>query len=306
MTIHVLLQRSLSDGEMAQYRQLLELSLPPNRFKFWLGNEAFDPQSIDVMVLSNPSQVSFAGFERLRFIQSLWAGVDRLLGAKGLPHDIPIARMVDPEMTQAMVQSACLHVLWLYRQMPTYRTQQQSRLWQQLEQPPASECTVTIFGFGELGRHVGNALQDFGFKVFGVTSELSGSDPLKRALSNTDYVINLMPLTKNTEGYFNRSFFSQLKRGASFINLARGSHVVDDDLREALDDGQLKFAVLDVFGVEPLPSDAWQWDHPHVVVTPHVAADTRSSSAVKVVVNNLERFANGEPILHLVDRTKGY
>lgn len=305
MTVNVLLQRSLSDADMFEYRQLLQTSLS-ERFKLWLGNEPFDPKQIDVIVLSNPSQVSFAGFDRLGFIQSLWAGIDRLLLAKDLPPDIPIARMVDPEMTKAMVESACMHVLWLHRQMPLYRQQQLHRQWKQLAQPPASERTVTIFGFGELGQHVGRALHNFGFKVIGITRKNSSQQVLKAALGESDFVVNLMPLTKNTLGFFSRSIFDQFKQGSAFINLARGSHVNTSDLREALDSGQIGCAIIDVFEVEPLPEDAWQWAHPKLIVTPHVAADTRSTSAAKVVVTNLERFANGEPVLYLVDRSKGY
>ena len=125
-------------------------------------------------------------------------------------------------------------------------------------------------------------------------------------LADAHVVVNLLPLTPTTQGLFHAGTFAAMRRGAGFVNLARGAHVVEADLLQALDGGQLGHAVLDVFQSEPLPAEHAFWSHPRVTVLPHVAAQTDARSAAVVVASNVRACREGRPLAHLVDRSRGY
>jgi glyoxylate/hydroxypyruvate reductase len=241
---------------------------------------------------------------RLRLIQSLWAGVDKLLADVALPANVPLARMVDPAMTAAMAETALWAVLGLHRRFFDYAAQQSRAQWQQQPQHRADEVRVLVLGAGLMGGAAAARLAAQGYCV--ATWRASGGASLNDALRGADIVVNLLPLTPATRGLLNASAFAAMARGASLINLARGAHVVDDDLLAALDSGHLHRAVLDVFNAEPLPAGHAFWRHPQVTVLPHVAALTDERSAAEVVAGNLRALAAAAPLSHLVDRARGY
>lgn len=273
--------------------------------------------AVDVAVVANPPPGSLRGLRGLRLIQSLWAGVDRLLDDPTLPQDVPLARMVDPVMTQAMVETATWATLGLHRGFFRYARQQAQVRWLQLEQRRADEIGVLVLGMGEMGASVARALAARGYRVGGWSSRppaaalpgvqrVWGHDALAGALAQAEVVLNLLPLTPRTRGLVDAAFLGALPRGAAFVNLARGAHVVDADLLAALDSGHLAHAVLDVFHAEPLATEHPFWRHPGVTVLPHVAALTDRRSAAAVVAGNLARLARGEPVQHRVERSLGY
>lgn len=289
----------------------------------WLApNRGTD--DVDVAVVANPPPGALRGLRGLRLIQSLWAGVDRLLGDPTLPADVPVARMVDPLMTRAMAETAAWATLALHRGFPHYAQQQARAQWQQLEQRRAQDIGVLVLGMGEMGRSVAQALVGLGYRVSGWSSRppqdwaetadtadaavqrLWGRQALQPALAQAQVVLNLLPLTPATRGIIDADFLAALPRGASLVNLARGAHVVDAELLAALDSGHLAHAVLDVFQIEPLPPAHPFWRHPGVTVLPHVAALTDRRSAASVVADNLTRLARGQAVRHLVDRSRGY
>jgi glyoxylate/hydroxypyruvate reductase len=256
-----------------------------------------------------------AGYPNLQLIQSLWAGVDRLLGDPTLPAAVPIARLVDPALTQAMVESVCTHVLMQHRQIPQYLRQQRDKVWAALPQPSASECTVGILGFGTLGTRCAEALHALGFRVAGWATRTDdssrfpvsiGSDGFVDLLSQSQIIVNLLPSTGQTFGILNRDAFALMRSGSALINVGRGAQVVDDDLLDALDTGRISHAILDVFVREPLPPDHRYWTHDRVTVLPHVAATTTPSTAAAIVAENIGRLRRGEPLHRLVDRSRGY
>jgi glyoxylate/hydroxypyruvate reductase A len=273
---------------------------------------------VDVAVVANPPPGALRGLRGLRLIQSLWAGVDRLLDDPTLPEGVPVARMVDPVMTRAMAETATWATLTLHRGFLHYARQQARAHWQQLEQRRAQEIGVLVLGMGEMGRCVAQALVGLGYRVSGWSSRppqgpaepavqrLWGRDGLQAALGQAQVVVNLLPLTPATRGIIDEAFLAALPRGAALVNLARGAHVVDADLLAALDSGHLAHAVLDVFHVEPLPPGHPFWSHPGVTVLPHVAALTDRRSAASVVADNLDRLARGEAVHHQVERLRGY
>ena len=290
----------LDADEWARWRDALAQALPEVA---WLGADAARREAPDVAVavVANPPAGSLAGLPGLRLIQSLWAGVDRLLADPTLPADVPIARMVDPAMSAAMAETALWAVLSLHRGFFDYQRRQREGRWQQHAQRRAAEVAVLVLGAGEMGSQVADALRARGYTV-ATWRRADGPPPLAAA----EIVINLLPLTPATRGLLDARFFAAMRPGAALVNLGRGGHVVDADLLAALDAGHLRAAVLDVFHQEPLPPDHRYWTHAAVTMLPHAAALTDHRSAAEVVARNLRALREGRPIAHLVDRARGY
>jgi glyoxylate/hydroxypyruvate reductase A len=269
----------------------------------------------DVAVVANPQPGRLVGCTRLRLIQSLWAGVDRLLADATLPAAVPIARMVDPAMNQAMAETATWAVLSLHRRAFDYAAQQRQTQWRALPQKRADEVAVLVLGLGQMGATTASRLAALGYRVTGWSARpktvggiatSAGRAALPAALGGADIVVNLLPLTDDTRGLFDRASLARMRPGAALVNLARGAHVVEKDLLVALNSGHLAHAVLDVFDAEPLPATHVFWFHPHVTVWPHAAAQTDLRTAAAVVAANVEAVRRGEPPAHLVDRARGY
>jgi glyoxylate/hydroxypyruvate reductase A len=254
-------------------------------------------------VVANPPAGALQGLPNLRLVQSLWAGVDKLLADPTLPAAVPLARMVDPMMNAAMAETALWAVLALQRDFFAYAAQQRRGQWLQHPQRRAQDWRVTVLGQGQMGQAVAAALQRQGFPVQGWRRD---GQPLAPLLAATDVLVNLLPLTPATRGFIDAKWLAQLPRGAALVNLARGAHVVDADLLAALDTGHLRHAVLDVFHAEPLPAGHPYWQHPQVTVLPHVAAATDPRSAAAVVAANVRAALAGRPLANLVDRGRGY
>ena len=269
----------------------------------------------DVAVVANPLPGRLAGCTQLKLIQSLWAGVDKLVADTTLPADVPIARMVDPAMNRAMAETATWAVLSLHRHAFDYAAQQRQTQWRPLPQKRAEEVSVLVLGLGQMGRATALRLAALGYRVSGWSARAqevpgvatsAGWALLPAALGNADIVVNLLPLTDATRGLFDRTRLEQMRPAASLVNLARGAHVVEKDLLVALNAGRLAHAVLDVFDAEPLPPTHVFWFHPRVTLWPHVAARTDLRSAAAVVATNVEAVRRGEPAAHVADRTRGY
>jgi glyoxylate/hydroxypyruvate reductase A len=266
-----------------------------------------EPATVQAAVVANPPPGSLQGLPNLRLIQSLWAGVDRLLADPTLPTGVPIARMVDPAMNSAMAETALWAVLSLHRGFIDYAQQQRSGVWRQLPQRLASEVSVLVLGRGQMGQAVAARLLQHGYRV--QTWRRDGgaaASLLPPLLAHAEVVINLLPLTAHTRGLLNASFFAAMQSRSALVNLARGAHVVDADLLAALNSGHLRHAVLDVFHTEPLPTNHAFWQHPQLTLLPHAAALTNPRSAAAVVAANLRALRDGRPLQHLVDRQRGY
>jgi glyoxylate/hydroxypyruvate reductase len=307
----ILLAADFSAQEWADWWPHLLDALPGET----LLRELAEPSAVDIALVANPPPGLLGGLPKLRLIQSLWAGVDRLLSDATLPRDVPLARMVDPAMSQAIAETALWAVLSLHRDYLDYAAQQRHGLWRQRPQRRADEVSVAVLGLGEMGRSAALRLAGNGYRVLGWSThqvELagvtcrSGAQQLDAMLGEAEVVVNLLPLTGATRGLFDRHRLQSMRRGASLVNLGRGGHVVEADLLEALDQGQLRHAVLDVFGTEPLPSGHAFWSHPNVTMLPHIAALTDPRSAAAVVARNVRALRSGAPLAHLVDRTRGY
>ena len=285
---------------------LLERALPQERF-------FTEPRAdIEVALIGAPPPGTFARLPKLRLVQSLWMGVEKLLADPELPAGVPLARMVDPGMVAAMSETVLAHVLDWHRHFWHYRQRQAAKVWKHRRQYMAQDRTVGILGLGELGGDAAKKLLALGFKVCGWSRRPKNIDgvhcstDLDEVLARSDAVVCLLPLTAQTRGILNAERLAKVRAGGCLINVARGAHVVVPDLLAALESRHLARAYLDVFDAEPLPADSPLWAHPGVCVTPHIAALTEPRTAVATIVENLERLRRGAALVHLVDRAAGY
>jgi glyoxylate/hydroxypyruvate reductase len=277
--------------------------------------EVGDPAGIDYALVWRPEPGFLASLPNLKLILSLGAGVDHLLGDPLLPRHLPIVRLVDPHMTDAMSEYVVLQVLRLHRRDLDYRAQQEAREWRELDQKNAAERRVGILGLGELGRDAAKKLVALGFDVAGWSrsektlariESHAGAAGLPALLARSEILVCLLPLTAETEAILNARTLALLPTGAALVNAARGAHLVEEDLLSALASEQISAAVLDVFNDEPLPAGHPFWHHPWVVVTPHVAAFTNPATAAPIILDNIRRFEEGRPLLNRVDPARGY
>ena len=253
-------------------------------------------------------------FPALAWVHSLWAGVERLLRDETLP-PVPVVRLVDPALARAMAEGVAAGVLALHRDLPVYAAQQRRREWRPHPVRPAHDRPVAILGMGEMGRAAAALLIGLGFPVRGWSRTGSamagvavhaGPSGLATALDGAEFLVNLLPLTAETQGILARDLFARLPQGAGLINFGRGAHLVEADLWDALDSGRIGHAILDVFTQEPLPAEHPAWTHPGVSVLPHVAGPTDMASAGAIVAEAVARFRATGRIPTGIDRTLGY
>ncbi|HPF25513.1 MAG TPA: glyoxylate/hydroxypyruvate reductase A [Steroidobacteraceae bacterium] len=256
-----------------------------------------------------------ASLPRLCVAFSLGAGVESILRDPDLREDVTVVRMVDPGLAIGMNEFVLMRVLHYHRQMPEHAENQRAHRWAPCVPPLPEDRRVGILGLGELGSRCARTLVNLGFDVAGwarsprnidgVTT-FAGREQLDAFLARTEILVCLLPLTTATANILDRRAISTLPRGAYLINVARGQHVVDEDLLAALDSGQLRGATLDVFREEPLPSTHPFWSHAKITVVPHVSAITQVKSAARTVAANIRRYLAGQPLQNVVDRKLGY
>jgi glyoxylate/hydroxypyruvate reductase A len=271
------------------------------------------PADVDYIVYAPNSDLQdFTPYTRARAVLNLWAGVEQITGNETLK--IPLARMVDPGLTKGMVEWVTGHVMRHHLGMDAHIVNP-SHAWEVFTPPLAQERDVVILGLGALGTACAQTLLGIGFRVTGWSRSpkdvhgvncLHGDDGLKKALERAEIAVTLLPDTPSTTDILNAQTLAMMPRGAYLINPGRGPLIDDNALIAALDAGQIAHATLDVFRTEPLPKDDPYWAHPQVTVTPHIAAETRASTASQAVVENIRRGEAGEPFLNLVDRALGY
>ncbi len=277
------------------------------------------PEDIDYALAWQPPEGVLAGFANLKAIFSLGAGVDHILREPKLP-DVPLVRVVDPDLTMRMSEYVCLHVLMHHRQQRLLDADQAKLDWTERPQWSAASMCIGIMGLGELGRDAAEKLVHLGFKVNGwsnspkqidgVTS-YAGQQELETFLGASDILVCLLPHTPDTHGILNRDLFRKLKSdgplgAAVLINAGRGKLQVEADILASLDAGELGAATLDVFETEPLPTDSRLWRHPKVTLTPHNAADSDPEALCKYILGQITRREAGKDLQNVVSRQAGY
>ncbi|WP_162054623.1 2-hydroxyacid dehydrogenase [Pontibacter pamirensis] len=258
---------------------------------------------------------AFKKYPNLKCISSMGAGVDHILKDPELPEAAIITRITDPNLAKDMAEFTIALVMNHVRGLSSFKIAEQKQLWKPTGYLRTEDVTVGVMGVGVLGTHVARQLNKIGFKVNGWAStakELEnvevyvGQNGLNAFLAASDILICLLPLTKETANILNKDTFRKLPEGAFIINVARGEHLVEQDLIEMIDEGHLSGASLDVFREEPLPKQHPFWEHPKINITPHIASITNPATAVSQILDNYDRLKNNEPLTGTVSLTKGY
>jgi glyoxylate/hydroxypyruvate reductase A len=273
-----------------------------------------DCLSAEVAIVANPDLRVLSKFPTLKWVQSLSAGVDKLLPELN-DTSIEIVRLVDPQLAETMAEAALAWCLYLHRNMPQYSNQQKQATWKQIPASLASEQTVSVLGLGQLGLASALRLSSNGFNVMGWSRSgrnihgvqtKSGSDGLSELLAETNILISMLPSTPDTQELLNFEALETMPQKASFINFGRADVVNLEALTHHLDSGHLAHAVLDVFDVEPLPAKDPIWSHPSITILPHIAAPTNHQTAAKIVARNLNNWFETGSTPTFVSKTKGY
>jgi glyoxylate/hydroxypyruvate reductase len=250
----------------------------------------------------------------LKTLFNIGAGVDALLQLQ-LPPDLQVVRLDDAGMSVQMAEYVCHAVIRHFREFDGYDTDTQAGKWSYRKPRSRADFAVGVMGLGVLGERVAKALQVFEFPVNGYSRSaknlsgircFSGAQGLPDFLAATRVLVNLMPLTPETENMLNHTTLLQLQKGGYVINVARGKHLVEEDLITLIDSGHLAGATLDVFRTEPLPADHPFWQHPKITVTPHTSARTLREESIAQIVGKIQALQRGEAIKGVVDPQRGY
>jgi glyoxylate/hydroxypyruvate reductase len=292
-------------------------ALPDADLREW---QPGDRAPADFAVVWRPPRELFEGRTDLRAVFNLGAGVDAILALEhanpgALPRQAQLVRLEDSGMAPQMAEYVTHAVLRYMRRFDEYGRQQIERRWHELDPHPRATFTVGVLGLGVLGAHVAKTLASFGLPVRGYSrgvkqiegvTTYAGEAQLDGFLDGVKVLVNLLPHTPDTRDVLNARTFSKLAKGAYLVNVARGGHLVEQDLLDALEQGQLAGATLDVFREEPLPPDHPFWREPRITVTPHISAVTLREDSVVQVSRKIQAMMRGEPVTGVIDLARGY
>lgn len=270
------------------------------------------PEEVEMALLWQHPPGYLSNFPNLKLISSLGAGVDHILSDKAVPESMPIVRIVDEKLTWSMTNYVVMGVLNFHRQITRYQRDQKRKVWDM--STPEIPVKIGVMGVGALGGDVLDKLNYMGFSVcgFGFSEKEDFPYPyysknkLDDFLKEINVLVCLLPLTPDTEGILNLDLFKKCNPGTFLINVARGKHLVEEDLIPALDKGYLSGALLDVYRVEPLPEAHPFWGEERIQLTPHIASVTNPEAAAPQIIDNYRRMKSNRPLNNLVNRQKGY
>jgi len=294
------------------WAEAIASQLPEVVFRCWPDDE--DLAETTHLVAWKLPDTLVTALPKLEVLFSVGAGIDQL-ALDRVPPGVRVIRMIEPGITETMADYISMAVFALHRDLPFHLAAQRAGEWIWRDVPPARERKVGIMGLGELGRAALVALAPHGFGLSGWSRSrhdiegvrcFAGQGELPQFLASADIVACLLPLTDETRGILCNRTFAMMQRGASLINAGRGGHLVQDDLLDALEAGQLSAAILDVTTPEPLPEDHPFYAHPSILLTPHVAGITRTGTSVTALIENLRRELEGLPLIGEVDLKRGY
>lgn len=310
MTLNVLF--AATDARWNDYQTVLPQALEAAGIKANLARD-HAPDVCDYIVYAPNSPLQdFTPYSRTKAVLNLWAGVEEITHNPTL--QIPLARMVDEGLTQGMVEWVTGHSLRHHLGMDAHILGQDGE-WRTAVPPLARDRRITVLGLGALGAACAQALAQLGFPVTGWSRAqkqldgitcLAGGDGLRTALARADILIILLPQTTATLNLMNTERLAMLPEGTVLLNPARGPIIDDEALLDALDQGHVAHATLDVFRSEPLAIDHPYWAHDKVTVTPHIASATRPQTASEAIAKNILRCEAGQPLIGLVNRVAGY
>lgn len=277
--------------------------------------EPHDKEKVEVALVWKHPIGSLKEYPNLAYLASMGAGVDFIFEDNTAPLAIPITRVVDRQLAIDMSEHVLALILNYLKGLDTYKVNQTKKIWKPTSYKRIADVRVGILGLGVLGTQVAQDLAKVGFTVQGwakTHKELqniksyAGKNELNPFLNKSDILVCLLPLTEATTGILNKQLFSQLPKNAYLINVARGGHLVDQDLRDFINNQYISGASLDVYHEEPLPKDHFFWNFDEILMTPHHSSVSDTNSVVPQIVENYQRMQAGLPLLNLVSKNKGY
>ncbi len=270
-----------------------------------------EPERVQFAVAWNQPEHVFEAYPNLKAISSLGAGADHLAMDPTIPDHIVFTKAPEPSLVSQMNDYVHTTVLSIFLRFPDYRT---SETWNPQPRYSRKEIKIGVMGLGSIGKETALYLSNRGFTVKGLSSskkslediETFSKDEMDDFLEEINILVNLLPLTDQTEGILNLDLFKKLREPSFLINVGRGEHLVDEDLIYALDTSAIQYAYLDVFAQEPLPDSHPFWSRDHIFITPHIASITDPDNLASLVVENYKRLLSGMELKNVVDRQKGY
>src|SRR6476469_3156583 len=299
-------------GSAQAFRDAFKEQVRDLPIRFW--PDAGEPRDIEYLAFMHPDFNQLPAFPNLKAMFSRAAGVDDIVRHPRLPK-VPLGKIEPPGGDPMMTEYVLMHVLRLHRDMPGYQAAQARREWLRVPIARPEQRRIGFLGFGMMAKAPALVLKSLGFPVSAWVRSprqdaevpmFHGRDQLESFLGQTDIAVCLLPLTPETEGIFCARTFAMMPRGAMLVNVGRGKHVVDADLIEALDSGQLSYAALDALWPEPLPPSSPLWLHPKVTVMPHVARRPTVAQLVTEIAANVRSVESGGRLLQEIDIAAGY
>lgn len=278
------------------------------------ADDIADPAQVRHALVWKPPHGFFARYPNLGLVVNLGAGVDALVGRDDLP-EVPITRLSDPKMARMMAGYVLFAVTRHARDIPSFERAQRASRWDYIHPRDPEAITVGVLGLGELGLIAARECARQGYRVHGWSNTLktedgiatsAGLEALPDILGASDILVCMLPQTPQTQGMLSAERLAQMKRGAAFVNVSRGSIVDEPALIAALRSGQIAEATLDVFTSEPLSSDSPLWAMDNVLITPHLASVALPGSAARQIGENVRRLSAGQGLLSRVDPRRGY
>lgn len=266
----------------------------------------------------DPQDDVFKNYPNLEIVSSVGAGVDSILRCSSLSEKIIVTRTCDNMQAYELACFAAWHVVWHQRNMKQYFVNMYKRKWQWVDRMFNNDCTVGILGFGFMGKAVATALSALGYQIIvakrNIISKnknkkikiLSGPNSIYDVAKQSNILINLLPLTKETINVLNANLFQLMPRGGVLIQLGRGEHLIEKDLIRALENGWLSAVSIDVFRQEPLPKNHQYWNDPRILVTPHDSSESHSSTVAYQFLMSLSEHLAGKLPKLAINRKMGY
>ncbi|MEO1491471.1 MAG: glyoxylate/hydroxypyruvate reductase A [Pseudomonadota bacterium] len=311
-----LMRIALDPSEMEEWTAAMTTVLAEEEMPVEIAPAGTPDAEIDYLVYNYDSGVhDFAPFARLRAILNTWAGVEAVVGKIAWPEHVPFCRMVEPGLTEGMVEYFAGHAMRYHLDIDRFQANSAAGRWDKWSPPLARDRTVGVLGLGALGRATAERLVAMGFRVTGWARSAKdipgvtchhGAEGLMALLNSAEILVVILPLTPDTTNVLNAETLAYLPEGACIINAGRGPLIDDDALLAALASGHVRHATLDVFREEPLPQAHPYWRHPGVTVTPHIAAVTRARTACQAITAQIRRDLAGQTLCHIVDPVRGY
>lgn len=288
----------------------LRTALPQASIESWQPGAV----SADYAVVWAPPQSFLDEQAQLKGIFNIGAGVDALLKLR-LPFKAKVVRLDDAGMSAQMAEYVCHAVIRHFREFDGFAADVAQGIWSFRKPRRRAEFSIGVMGLGVLGERVAKALASFEFPVNGWSRSVkviegvrcfTGPEQLDAFLTATRVLVCLLPLTPDTRDIMRLGTLARLKPGGYVINVARGAHLVDEDLITLIDRGHLSGATLDVFRTEPLPQGHPFWHHPKITVTPHTSARTLRDESIAQIVAKIQAMERGEPVAGIVEPGRGY